>query len=817
MEQAELYALEAQCTQEEPPHCRAACPLHFDVREFCKLLATRNMRKAWSLLCKTVPLPTLMARICDQPCAKACLRGDLGGAVEIAKLERACAELSGKATPPPALPSRGRKASIFGHDLASLAAASDMVRKGIEVHLYCAKEANLGLEGLILPENVFDDGALQEFLDNEIDSLKRVGVIVHENVELSLALLEGEVERAGVIFVGPSTYEALCAGMPEPDAMTLGTVMTGVFASQWPKGEEGPGMSPVELAAIGRRAAVSIDRYHQKASLTIGREREGIFESKLFTSLEGVESVDVVKAEGASYTEAELRAEAKRCLRCECMHCVNHCEYLKFFGSYPKQYTRRIYNNEAVVMGTRLSNKLINSCMTCGLCSTICPEHFDMGQLCLTTRQSMVRKGIMPPSAHEFALRDMAFANGEACSLAKHEPNHDSSSWLFFAGCQLGASSPSNVENAWNWLRKTLPSLENNGDKNDEAKAGVGIMVHCCGAPAHWAGREELFHENLRSVAASWEGLGKPTVVTACPSCARMFAEHLPEIPVQSFWQCVEKAVQELGVGALDLVQNGAHNESLTETLALHDPCGTRENDDVRTAVRSILKSLEIATEEPALSGRTTECCGFGGLSAEANPELGKAIIKGRAERLEKVAAKGVTYCAMCRDRLAGAGLPTAHLLDILFDSNHVEQSCCGQSNTCDMYARPAPTYSERRENRVALRDHLLTTQWAESPSDRPAWTSVQVRYTEVAQAAMHERRIMDSDIKKVLHYVEQEGRWLLNTKSGDSQENHRLAAFRPNIVTYWVEFTPDPDLDGAWLVHNTWCHRMHILNRKKG
>ncbi|MFI3271354.1 MAG: heterodisulfide reductase-related iron-sulfur binding cluster [Pseudomonadota bacterium] len=809
MEQAELYALEAQCTQEEPPHCRAMCPLHFDVREFCKLLATRNMRKAWTLLCKTVPLPTLMARICDQPCAKACLRGDLGGAVEIAKLERACAELSGKATPPPALPNRGRKVTVFGHDLASLAAASDMVRKGIEVHLYCAGAVNAGLDGLALPQD-YVDGALQEFLDAEIDALKRVGVQIHENTELNLALVENEVERAGVVFVGPSAYEVLCTGMPEPDSITLGTVMTGVFASQGPRNEDGSGVSPVMMAAIGRRAAVSIDRYHQKASLTIGREREGIFASKLFTSLDGVESTDIVKAEGKSYSETELRAEAKRCLRCECMHCVNHCEYLKSFGSYPKQYTRRIYNNEAVVMGTRLSNKLINSCMTCGLCSTICPEHFDMGQLCLTTRQSMVRKGIMPPSAHEFALRDMAFANGEACALVKHEPDHASSSWLFFPGCQLGASSPDNVENAWNWLRKTLPSLEKD-------KSGVGIMLHCCGAPAHWAGREELFHENLRKVAAAWEVLNnssdKPTVVTACPSCARMFAEHLPEIPVQSFWQCVDNAVQVHGVGVLDAVHNG----SLAEALALHDPCGTRENDEVRLAVRNILQSLEIHTEEPALSGRTTECCGFGGLSAEANPELGKAIIKGRADRLGKVAAKGVTYCAMCRDRLAGAAMPTAHMLDILFNTKQIRQECCGQANDCDAYARPAPTYSERRENRVALRDHLVTSQWAESPSDRPAWASVQVRYTEAAQQAMHERRIMDSDIKKVLHYVEQEGRWLVNTNTDDSQENQRLASFRPNIVTYWVEFTPDPDLEGGWLVHNTWCHRMHILNRKKG
>ena len=62
-------------------------------------------------------------------------------------------------------------------------------------------------------------------------------------------------------------------------------------------------------------------------------------------------------------------------------------------------------------MGSRQANKLINSCSLCGLCEAVCPEDFAMQTLCLEARKDMVQKGKMPPSAHEFALLDMAFSN----------------------------------------------------------------------------------------------------------------------------------------------------------------------------------------------------------------------------------------------------------------------------------------------------------------------------------------------------------------------------------------------------------------------
>ncbi len=155
------------------------------------------------------------------------------------------------------------------------------------------------------------------------------------------------------------------------------------------------------------------------------------------------------------YSKEEARQEAARCFPCQCLECVKVCTYLEEYGSYPKSYVRQIYNNECIVMGVRKANRMVNSCALCGLCTAVCPEDFSMADVCLDARRSMVRSGKMPPSAHDFALRDMAFSQSEAFALARHQPGFHSSRTAFLPGCQLSASSPDHVASCYEYLRNT--------------------------------------------------------------------------------------------------------------------------------------------------------------------------------------------------------------------------------------------------------------------------------------------------------------------------------------------------------------------------
>ena len=138
------------------------------------------------------------------------------------------------------------------------------------------------------------------------------------------------------------------------------------------------------------------------------------------------ESPAISRRRHAGYTKEEAQQEAGRCIPCQCLECVKVCSYLEEYGSYPKRYVRQIYNNECIVMGVRKANRMVNSCALCGLCTAVCPEKFSMADVILDARQSMVRTGKMPPSAHDFALRDMAFSQSDAFTLARHQPGFES-------------------------------------------------------------------------------------------------------------------------------------------------------------------------------------------------------------------------------------------------------------------------------------------------------------------------------------------------------------------------------------------------------
>jgi hypothetical protein len=125
---------------------------------------------------------------------------------------------------------------------------------------------------------------------------------------------------------------------------------------------------------------------------------------------------------------------------------------------------------------------------------------------------------------------------------------------------------------------------------------------------------------------------------------------------------------------------------SANRSIGVCDPCASRHDTAVQKTVRGLLSDRKFSVEEIPFHGKTAQCCGFGGLMAAANPELGEKVINGQIQRN---AADWVIYCAMCRDRLFKGGKRIAHVLQVLFPDAGA-----------DPFESPAPGWSERHENR---------------------------------------------------------------------------------------------------------------------
>ena len=762
MEQDELKRLEAKCTQENPPACTAGCPIHVDARKLMLDIQNQDLKSALATLQKKQPFPGIIGRICDHPCEDVCKRQDVGTAIAISALERFCVQnQSAKIAKAGIVPPKSQTVAVVGSGLRGLTAAYDLAKKGYKVSLF-EKADRLGGNLWNFPEHQLSPEVIVE----ELSVLNRLNVKIHLNMAITRQTLAKLQEEFNVVYLGfakqSQEISELLGEHNEIDPVTCSTLSTGTFSGALLDND-----SPINSVADGRKAGVSIDRYLQGVSLTASREGEGPNETKLFVNIKGIPPLPVVQMsdELEGYTSEEAIQEAGRCLNCQCLECVKACKFMDNYGDYPKRYLRQIYNNDTIVMGMRHGNKMINSCSLCGLCAEVCPQGLHLGETCKATRESMVSKGKMPPSAHDFALRDMAFNNSEEFALSRHQPGHNSSKYVFFPGCQLSGSSPEHVEKVYTYLTEKL-------------SGGVALMLRCCGAPADWAGDQGLFQKNLEVLVTEWESLGKPKLIVACSTCHSMFREKFPELV--SLWELMAD---------LDLPVQSSSVSGVK--LAVQDACTTRHEPVIHDAVRHILTRLGYDLEELPYSKERTKCCGFGGLTSFANPELAKKIVE---DRITESTTDYVAYCAMCRDSFASKGKRTFHLLDLIFRTNLEEAAI-----------RPSVGFSYRHENRAKLKRRLLHSLWKEAPQKKEgAYRTINLQLNERVLEIMEERRILIEDIQQVIERAERTGRKFINPDNG-----HSLANFRPVKVTYWVEYQPQ---EQAFVVLNVYSHRMEIV-----
>jgi hypothetical protein len=347
-------------------------------------------------------------------------------------------------------------------------------------------------------------------------------------------------------------------------------------------------------------------------------------------------------------------------------------------------------------------------------------------------------------------------------------------------------------------------------------------MLGCCGAPAFWAGREDIFRETQEALRRQWEKMGKPRVITACSTCQSLFKEHLTGMETIAIW----KLLEETGLPA------SARCSAEGTTVAVADPCITRHDRETRESVRRIVQSLGIAVDELALSGEKPECCGYGGLMYNANPKLAREVIDHRVKTPEPAGAAAapkpfsppggwyrtglqkdtdtayyrtqvsghdyLAYCAMCRDNLAAAGKRASHLIELLFPA--VEGG--------DPAARGWISWSERRTNRGRVREAILRELGEKGETKVADYEKIALRMTDEVRKRIDERRILEDDIRRVIDHGEKSGKRLRNSETGAY-----LACLQPENVTFWVDYTPGDD---GFTVHNAYCHRMKIVGVKK-
>ena len=741
----EMESMVTRCVYEEAPFCSAACPLKLDVRAMLKAAAAGDFKKALQLYEKAAPFPLIVSAGCEAPCEKKCRLSERGDGIAVREIEAAVSRCGKQSRLGSIFRTKKKKtAAILGSGLFPLFLAGELEKKAYPVTVFCEQEN---------PEDFLRCAA--GFLDDEAFRLE-LGRLKGKDIQFSFgcridaAFLEEKRQRFDMVCVSESILDALL-----PDSTVIPELMYCEEEKLIACRGEG-----VMAAAVGaKKAALTADRLAQNLDPRSMRGTEDPFESRLYTDLDEAKALTRIPKSGDRYTEAEAAEEARRCIQCHCEECMKSCAYLEHYKKYPGLLAREIYNNTQIIMGDHQLNKPMNACTLCGQCTAVCPNGFDMARVCASARRNMVSTDKMPLAPHEFALMDMLFSNGDAF-LSRLQPGKEQCRFVFFPGCQAAAVAPATVRAAYLDLCARL-------------SGGVALMLGCCGAICDWAGRYEMQDSTRAFLLSELSKLGDPVIIAGCPTCRKELSE-LTGREVKGIWEILD----EIGL------PDGA--KGMDRPAALHDACGARGDARTQETVRRLAEKLGVTLTETPYSGDRAPCCGYGGLTAYANPEVADEITQ---KALSRSDAPYVSYCMACRDRFARQGRESRHLLELVYGTD----------------AGSPPDISEKRWNRLTLKNELLQELWLEEPKEMKL--DYELNYTDEARKLMDGRMILTDDVIAVLDAFRENGEAI------EDEDGLLVARHRVGNATFWVKFSMAGD--NGYLVHRAWSHRMNVVKRE--
>ena len=818
-----------RCLMNEPAFCSAACPFGLDVRAFTEKVRQHRLSAAYKQYRDAVVFPGIVSRICDRPCENVCPLGPIDRPIDLRGLELSVIESAKPAAPDSYnLPPRNKSIAVIGAGLSGLACALKLSQKKYAVTVFSnnydeaspgdslrfvggEKDKSTGYTRLlashdrsakILPDEFLAEIEYQfsfetfELITRRVKDREEIMAMGFDAVYVATG--EGGEDFGLSVTDENALPSALIPHHSEEKNEHARGGLHDLAAEAgvcWIAGGALTGRKDVYAIADGAIAAASIDAFLRSgivktdrparstkmvlAPLHLDRYKDGHSDNEVAHG-DGPFVTNSSHGDGpfvtnSSHGDGPFASEAERCLGCRCDACMLYCDLPPYADKWPPRISDEVFvttlPGKAEVKATP-AKRLMNIDNLSGVLVNVCPEGIDMDALLLAGRQSMHRQDKMPWAFHEFWLRDMEHANGESAAIVIGHGGDIA----FFPGCQLGAASPGLVISAY----EELLSL----DKEKKISLS-GLITRCCGAPAEWAGDEELFAEALADLRADWESLGRPTLACACPTCMKMLGKHLPEIETISLYEVLP----------LTRDDNAA---SRPETWSVFDPCSVMHLKDetktkkLRGSVRNHAEAMGLDVAPLPVQENVPRCCGFGGQPESADPVF---VNKVREDRASESGLPYLCYCMNCREAFMKTGKPSAHILEMRYASAAGTQK--EPSPLCSYPGRPELSPSGRRANREALKEAL--SGQARKPKD----FDFELLFAAGVRESMDTDKIIVEDVYAVIDHMLHTKESVINTATGV-----RSGSLVIGRTTYWVDYTEE---DGSLTLTSAYAHRLAV------
>jgi Fe-S oxidoreductase len=342
--------------------------------------------------------------------------------------------------------------------------------------------------------------------------------------------------------------------------------------------------------------------------------------------------------------------QADACLTCGL--CTQVC---------PAEAAGKPLSPRAVVLGLRahldhpetaltrqVANDALWSCTACNACDLACPVNIHIVEKIVTLRRGRVAVGEFPDSAAE-ALEATAqkFNPFGAANSSRLEwagglavpvaRDGEAVDLLYWVGC-AGAFDPAGRE-VTRAMVKILTHLR-------ISYRVLGCAERCTGDPARRLGEEGLWKELAQDNQQTFAAHHVQTILTQCPHCFHAFKNEYPVVgPMPRVLHHSQWLRERLADGTLQV------RAQVAEKLTFHDPCYLGRANDEMEAPRAVLDRLSgTARVEMAQHGRQSFCCGGGGGQIWLDVRGRTRVETIRATHVEQTGARTVaTGCPFCR------------------------------------------------------------------------------------------------------------------------------------------------------------------------
>lgn len=414
--------------------CTMACPAHMDIPTMNRLLAAGKFDEALKVVKQNIALPSVLGHICPAPCEGVCKRKPIDGAVSICLLKRYAGDFGN--IDEKTADSTGKRVAIIGAGPAGLAAAYYLQVKGIQCTVFEQSEQTGG----IILNDVESNKLPLEVLEKESLAIAQLGA----KFKFGTAIGKEEFESlqtefdAVLIASGTITEEQKSWGLQtnakgfEAQTQTYQTANSKVFVA-------GSALKPaklvIRLLAQGKEAASSIHQFlndrrvvgqPMKFNSKVGKLIIPEYAIYLKESVEG-NRIEPTNGIAAGLSAEEVKAEAARCLHCDCRKITN-CklrDYSDEYGAVQQRFSyderkpvRKIFS-QGLTQSETLTGKGIvyepEKCIKCGICVRLTEKHQEQFGFTYIGRGFNVEIGIPFNEKLEEGIKLVAEEVADAC------------------------------------------------------------------------------------------------------------------------------------------------------------------------------------------------------------------------------------------------------------------------------------------------------------------------------------------------------------------------------------------------------------------